>query len=170
MRLAFRIVLVTLAVIGVSVGGLYAYDKSTRFWSWRSLSKGELVEEAVAYTEFYRVRDVGICVYVLDCSSGRARLHRVADLDGWDLDRTLELIWERRFSDFCPGRTANIGLHLVSLSEGNQTLQSYNETARWSFGLDRFVSRQSRFQSGSFSEEPWERCAEPFFIATVPGG
>ncbi len=159
------------AIVALVLGGMvlgFVWDVGASFWSWRTLTKSTIQEEAVAYTQLYRIENVGICVYELDCSSGRAGLRRVSDFYGWDLQASLDRTWQRRFSDVCPGRTANLGLHLVPLDSSQPTgLRRGTELARWNFGTDRFLARSGNFSGGAFSELPYQACSSAAFIATV---
>ncbi|MEN8197900.1 MAG: hypothetical protein ABFS30_15530, partial [Pseudomonadota bacterium] len=61
------------------------------------------------------------------------------DLEAWDIEKTKDIVWRRRFSGFCPGRTANFGLHVIPVNEQDDPPVQSNETARWSFYHDRFL-------------------------------
>ena len=50
------------------------------------------------------------CLYTLTCASGEARLEIQIELTPEELYFIKQQIWRRRFEDYCPGPTANIGL------------------------------------------------------------
>jgi hypothetical protein len=167
-RFDMRIFLIIVGVIAALVLAVFAHDRISRYLSWRSLDGDKLVAEARAYTERYEIENVGMCLYVLDCSSGRARLQQVTDPGNWDFDVTRELIWERRFSDVCQAQTANIAVVLTSTVEENDTLKRWNNSGYWNFALDRFHSRSGNFHGGAISNESSIKACEPDdFILTV---
>lgn len=160
MRRRFRRwVWISLAVL-FPILALSSYDSLARYLSWKTMSKAELIEEAEAYLQNYTSGGQA-CLYAVDCQSGRAILVLVRDIETWDIEETKDLIWRRRFSDFCPGRTANFGLHVITTPESEQItpLVESNRSARWSFYNDRFLPRYGRFQGGAFSEGSWEPCS-----------
>jgi hypothetical protein len=140
-------------------------ETAQRFVSIQTLSKEELVREARAHIDDRAGGHQMACLYAVSCEGNRARLAVVSDLASWDLEATREDIWRRRFDGrYCPGRTANFGLHLSPAPGADE--QTYGTShARWSFARDRFIPIGGRFQSGSFSEEPWERCTPENAIA-----
>ncbi len=140
------------------------YGLPSRYLSWKTLSKAELVEEADVYLKNY-TNGGQACLYAVDCESGRAGMVLVKDFEAWDIEKTKDIVWRRRFSDFCPGRTANFGLHVIPASEQGQPEPPSNQTARWSFYHDRFLPRYGRFQGGSFSEVDWEKCSKSYAVA-----
>ena len=137
-------------------------DALTRYWNFSTLTKQELIAGVSNYARD-RVIPPGytgpICLYEVDCTGDRARLRLVENIDTWDFEAAKTRIWNRRFSDVCPGRTANFGLHLAGWGESDPLA-----LARWSFFNDRFIPQRSRFQSGAFSEEPWQRCPPEFAV------
>lgn len=145
---------------------VFAVDHYGRYDSWRTLDAATVQAEAINYVERYDINNVGVCVYAVTCEADRAILSPIPDLNAHDFYQTQELIRARRFEGACTGRTANLGLHLVELEQNSTTLRSYQETGRWSFSNDRFIQRRSRFQSGYFSEEPWQRCTHDNFAFT----
>ena len=155
-------ILLLLAGLVPTLAILY-YGLPSRYISWKTLSKAELIEEADVYLKNY-TNGGQACLYAVDCQSGRAGLVLVKDFEGWDIEKTKDIVWRRRFSGFCPGRTANFGLHVIPESEQNRPLTPSNQTARWSFYHDRFLPRYGRFQGGSFSEADWEKCSEPYAL------
>lgn len=150
---------------------MFNFTPLSRYASWKMLSKAELVEEASLYLDKYAsdyldnsTEGMHVCLYAVDCQSGRAGLVLVKDLETWDIEKTKDIVWRRRFSDFCPGRTANFGLHAVPVNKQDEPLPGRIQTARWSFYADRFLPRFGVFQSGSFSEIDWEKCSEPYAL------
>ncbi|HBH89034.1 hypothetical protein [Ponticaulis sp.] len=141
---------------------LWGTGYSSRALNWWSLSKSEIIDGARAYRDRYdnpvepRLSNAYACLYAVSCDGERARLVPVTDPENWDFEATRSTIWNRRFSDVCPGRTANFGLHWIDASGAD--IPDHLENAYWSFHNDRFVMRLGRFNSGSFSEEPWQRC------------
>lgn len=139
-------------------------ETAQRFISFQTLSKHKLLEEARIYIDDRAGGEQMACLYAVSCEGGRARLSAVSNLAEWDLEATQEEIWSRRFSDYCPGRTANLALHLIPMEGAEEQMRALSH-ARWSFMHDRFIPISGRFQSGSFSEEPWERCTPENAIA-----
>ncbi|MDQ3126150.1 MAG: hypothetical protein M3Q74_11185 [Pseudomonadota bacterium] len=141
--------------------GLFVFagplDIAARLLNYLTLTEAEIVKDAQAYLDERADLGQAACLYVVTCDGGEARLTLVPDLTDDILEQVREDVWHRRTSGFCPGRTTNIGLELVP-KDGGEPLGSSQGLARWSFFNDRFVSRSSRSQSGSFSEEPWEPC------------
>jgi hypothetical protein len=118
----------------------------------------------VAAAQWYvRERAPGqkVCLYVATCKKGRARLVLVKDVEAWDIEATRQLAWDRRFSDACPGYTANLALEVAA---GGPEPQQGTERAVWSFHLDRFRPWQTHDLS-AFSEKPTEPCAAEYAIA-----
>jgi hypothetical protein len=133
-------------------------DTATRYYDFSTLSKAEIIDQAHKYILDRAGGKQMACVYVVRCDNNRARLEMVTDLNAWDLEATKATIFHRRLNgDYCSGRTTNIALHLVPL-EGREPQIEAAAHARWSFFNDRFVPQLGRFQSGSFSDQPWERC------------
>ena len=143
---------VTLAVMYFAFG-----DWPRRYENFNALTVDRVVEDAKRYAQQHS--DAGMaCIYAVECTSGRARLRLIEDVGTWDIHETKELVWRRRFEDFCQGRTTNIGLEILMSADGEW--RSSTGLARWSFYYDRFLPQLSRFQSGSFSAEAdWERCS-----------
>jgi len=151
------------------------WDKATRYISWSTLTKAEIVKDTKSYVRNYIRAEGDVCLYVVDCGQGEARLKLIKDFSTWDLKTDKDIIWQRRFSDVCEGRTTNIGLvfipnePLTSLDGFPPILNTATSHARWSFYLDRFVPRLGRFQSGSFSQKyPFELCThEKAFVSVT---
>lgn len=154
-----RWIWISLAIL-FPILALSSYDPLARYLSWKTMSKAELIEEAEAYLQNYTYGGQA-CLYAVDCQSGRAVLVLVKDIEAWDIEETKDLVWRRRFSEFCPGQTANFGLHVITTPESEQItpMVESNRWARWSFYNDRFLPRYGRFQGGAFSEGGWEPCS-----------
>ena len=128
------------------------------------LTKERLVREAGVYI---RERTRGgqlACLYVVRCDSGAARLELVVDISTWDFDDTKRTIWNRRFSSACQGRTTNFALHLIPMLGQEPEIDAVAH-ASWSFFNDRFIPIRNRFQSGSFTDQPWEPCTKEKAVA-----
>ncbi|MAL10136.1 MAG: hypothetical protein CMF74_10790 [Maricaulis sp.] len=170
---AFRVVFwsfgAVVVVLSVLAAALAIWVSAARFLSWRTLSAEMVRERAEVYVERYLIDDVGVCIYVVRCDSGRARLEPV-DVDEVDFDALRDRIWGRRFRNECPGQTANLGLHLVALNEVENEILSNQANARWAFATDRFGPRWTRFGGGAFSEEPWLRCTPEHYAFIRRGG
>ena len=132
-------------------------DNAITYVHFRTLTKAKLEHGARSYIRDGLDRHQMACLYVVACDGETARLELVQDPDAWDLKAAKQTIWRRRFQDFCPGRTTNIGLRLIPMEDARPLPES-NALARWSFFNDRFIPRQSRFQTGAFSDAPWEDC------------
>ncbi|MGE0530536.1 MAG: hypothetical protein AB7G40_02365 [Hyphomonadaceae bacterium] len=146
---------IVLAIVFVFFGPL---DASLRYYRFSTLSKDEVVIQAERYIQDRAGGHQMACVYAVRCDSNRARLEMVRDLAAWDFQETKATIWQRRFdSSFCAGRTTNLALHLVPM-DGYEAQNDVLSHARWDFFLDRFIPRRGRFQSGAFTDQPWERC------------
>ena len=159
-----RWIWISLAVL-FPILAIPTYEFLARYLSWKTMSKAELIEEADVYLQNYT--DGGqACLYAVDCQSGRAVLVLVKDVEAWDIEETKDLVWRRRFSDFCPGQTANFGLHVITTPASDQitSLVESNRWARWSFYNDRFLPSYGRFQGGAFSEGQIDRCTEPYAV------
>lgn len=144
-----------------------ALEYPIRLLQWQTLSKTEVVKGAEVFRRRYDLsarylENAYVCLYVVSCESGRARLSPVTDIESWDFAATKATIWRRKFSDYCPGRTANFGLHWVDRSGAE--IPGFLETAYWSMSNDRFLMRHGRFNTGAFSEEPWQRCTPDIAI------
>jgi hypothetical protein len=106
---------------------------------------------------------VAVCIYAVSCQSGRARLEPV-NIEHADFDALRDRIWGRRFRAQCPGRTANLGLHLVPLEDPEDDITAQrpipygSSTAYWSFAGNVFLPRMTRWSGGAFSEGPWRPC------------
>ena len=127
-----------------------------KYLNWSSLTADEVVQDAARYAE-EKFGGGSACIYEVRCKTGRAQLYVVEDIDTWDIEATKDIAWKRRFSDQCPGRTANIGLHVLPSSDGPWTDSTM--LAFWLFETDRFIPTMSRFYGGAFSEGNWQRCS-----------
>ncbi|MCZ4297113.1 hypothetical protein [Henriciella marina] len=153
-----KAILWTVIIIVASISIVFAIDYAGRYRSWQSLSGAKLSREISRYIDRYDVPAAHACLYAVDCSTGRARLALLGTLDDDTISEAKSRVWDRRFNPgFCDGRTTNFGLQLLG-KDNAEPLADFNAHARWSFANDRFIQRWSRFQSGAFSEEPWERC------------
>jgi hypothetical protein len=132
-------------------------DYAQRYLHFSALSKERLIQEAKVYIRDRAGGDQMACLYVVECDGENARLELVSDISGWDFQAAKDRIWRRRFSNYCPGRTTNFGLHLIPRA-GHMPEMDDTSHARWSFFNDRFIPQASNFQSGSFSDQPWEQC------------
>jgi hypothetical protein len=149
-----RFALVTaLAIAFVFFGSL---EYPLKYLHFSALSKERLIHEAKAYIRDVAGGDQMACPYVVECDGEHARLELVSDIVGWDLQAAKDRIWRRRFSDYCPGRTTNFGLHLIP--RAGRTEIERRSHARWSFFDDGFRAQWSRFEGGSFTDQPWEQC------------
>ena len=131
--------------------------KFLNFWT---LSKERLIDGAKAYIRVVAGDDQMACLYVVACDGEHARLELVSDIAGWNLQAAKDRIWRRRFSNYCPGRTTNFGLHLIPQAgpAGRQEIDR-RAHARWSFLDDGFIAQWSKFGGGgSFTDQPWEQC------------
>lgn len=148
----------TVVIFGLLVVGTLVWLSNwpTRYLNFRSLTAGEVARDAARYIE-EKFGGGSACIYEVRCDTGRAQLYVVEDLASWDIETTKEVIWNRRFSDECPGRTANIGLHV--LPDGDREWSDSTTLAIWTFGGNRFIPRMSRFSGGAFSEGDWQRCS-----------
>lgn len=152
----FRI-LVSVGSLTIAAELFGPLDYALKYYHFKTLTKERLVHEAQAYIDERAGGGQMACVYFVSCDGERARLEMVEDADLWDFLDAKGEIWRRRFNDYCPGRTTNIALHLIPL-EGQETRIDAVSHARWSFVNDRFIPRHGRFQNGSFTDQPWERC------------
>ena len=143
-------------------------DSAVRLYNFSALTHDELVREARVYVDQRADGRQAACLYVVRCDGGRARLGLVPALTAPELEAAKGDIWHRRTSGFCPGRTTNIGLQLIPETAGKPQIESIS-LARWSFFNDRFIPRSGRFQSGSFSDEPWEPCTLERALIRSPG-
>lgn len=143
---------------------IFALDRYTRYASWKNLSSQTVKNETQWYLE-NRTFEPGsvkaICIYVVECSAGVARLQLTENLTNLDFDKLRQTIWDRRFKRSCTGQTANLGLHIVRDNVSDAQSFWYSDRAIWSFNNNRFIPIHGRFAGGSFSEEPWERCSLP---------
>lgn len=139
----------------------------TRYISWRTLSKEELVTEATVYV---RTRTSGkdACIYYTTCRDGRAGLKLVTSLDQFDLEATKQLAWDRKFKNACPGRTAHFALELLPDPLAAQQTSGFSGKAVWSFYNDRFIPILGRFHGPyAFSETPYKNCTAEFVISRL---
>lgn len=142
-------------------------DSTVRLYNFSALTHDKLVREARVYVDQRADGQQAACLYVVRCDEGRARLELVPALTAPELAAVKGDIWHRRTSGFCPGRTTNIGLQLIPETTGEPQIESIS-LARWSFFNDRFIPRSGRFQSGSFSDEPWEPCTRERALIRSP--
>lgn len=161
-RLGQRIGLGCLAVLLLFVGSCTAYDYGARYASWAGLDKARVLAAAGDY-----VRDHApgqkVCLYRVACDERRARLVLVRDAAALDVEAVLQIAWDRRFRDTCPGYTANLGL---AMAEGGPPEREEVREAAWSFYADRFVPTvRSNGAPLSFSEQPAEPCTPEYAIA-----
>lgn len=149
----------TIITVATVILMLAAADLIPRFLSWRSLSAETVEQKTQLYLDtrtFSPEKVIAVCVYAVECSSGRAILKKMQQPERFDFQELRQTIWSRRFEKTCPGRTANLGLHIVRSSQ--DSIYNSSDHAIWSFYNDRFIPRLGRFSGGSFSEEPWDRC------------
>ena len=128
----------------------------TKYLNWWSLTGDDVARDAARYIED-RFGGGSACIYEVRCDTGRAQLYIVEDLNSWDIEATKDVIWNRRFSDECPGRTANIGLHV--LPDRDLAWSEGRTLAIWTFGSNRFIPTRSRYSGGAFSEGEWQHCS-----------
>lgn len=155
-RFPFRSVVAVLALL-IAIVFFGPLDLSLRYISFLSLTKEKLVSEAEAYIDDRAGGNQMACVYVVKCDERYARLDLVRDIRDLDLKSVKRDIWDRRTRDICRGRTTNIALHLIP-KPGHEEQIDALARSRWSFINDRFIPLHGRFQSGSFTDQPWERC------------
>jgi hypothetical protein len=132
-------------------------DYALKYLHFSALTKERLMQETHTYIRDRAGGDQMACLYVVQCDGDRARLELVQEIDSWDFDAAKNRIWRRRFSNYCTGRTTNLALHLIP-HEGHEPQIDALAHARWSFFNDRFIPLRGRFQSGAFTDQPWERC------------
>lgn len=131
-----------------------------KYLNFSALSKETLIRETEAYIRGVAGGDQMACLYVVACDGEHARLELVSDIAGWDLQAAKDRIWRRRFSNYCPGRTTNFGLHLIPRAgpAGRNEIDR-SAHARWSFLGDGFIAQWTKFDGGgSFTDQPWEQC------------
>lgn len=165
---------IALAIAFVFFGPL---ENALKYLHFSTLSKERLIREAKVYIrDRVLVRcanaaqpnqcrasspadgDQMACLYVVACDGEHAHLELVSDIVGWDFRAAKDKIWRRRFSNYCPGRTTNFGLHLIPRA-GYERLSEAESHAIWSFVDDRFIPQWNRFEGASFSQDrPWEQC------------
>ncbi len=143
-------------------------DTAARLYNFSALTNEKVVREARDYVDQRADGQQAACLYVVRCDGDKARLALVPALTASALKEAKGDIWQRRTSGFCPGRTTNIGLQLIPEIGGEPQIESI-ALARWSFFNDRFIPRSGRFQSGSFSDEPWEPCTLERALIRSPG-
>jgi len=149
-----------LGILFVFAGPL---DGLVRYSNFKSLTKEKLVAGVEEYLRYRVGGGQQACLYVVNCDGDLARLELVKDVETWDFEAAKKTIWNRRFSSFCPGRTANFGIHVIPIADEQPEFDAIAQ-ARWVFFNDRFIPRLSRFQSGSFSDQPWEQCTAQFAL------
>ncbi len=161
-RFRFRIWHAIVGLLVLAVGSCQAYDYGSRYSSWAGLSKPELVDSARWYVR-ERAPGQKVCLYVVTCDKGRARLALVKDIEALDIEPARQLAWDRRFKNHCPGQTANFAL---AVAEGGPEITWGSQRAVWSFYLDRFTPRMGRFHGPyAFSERDAEPCTAQHAIA-----
>lgn len=141
------VVAITLGIGLTLTGGYWTADSYPRYSSWRDLSLPTLKSSALAY-----YNGAAVCLYVVDCASGVARLRLVRNDAALDLEALKATIWRRRFERYCEGRTENI---VIDTPRGGQ---GSNNDARWSFFNNRFITNHGHFQGSSASVYPFESC------------
>jgi hypothetical protein len=137
-------------------------EYAVRYLNFSTLAKERLIRETKVYIREIARSDQMACLYIVQCDGERARLELVSDVAGWDFQVAKDRIWRRRFSNYCPGRTTNFGLHLIPRAgpAGHQELDRISH-ARWSFLLDQFLAEWTHFQGGgSFTDQPWSSTPE----------
>ena len=153
---SFRSFLAALALL-IAIVFFGPLDLSLRYLSFFSLTKEKLVSEAEAYIDDRAGGNQMACLYVVKCDNSYARLDLVRDMGDLDLQSVKRDVWDRRTRDVCRGRTTNIALHLIPKPGHEEQIDSLARS-RWSFINDRFIPLSGRFQSGSFTDQDWERC------------
>ena len=138
-------------------------DWAQRYLSLRHLSKNELVDSANWYVE-NRAPGNDACLYAVQCTGGRASLRLIRSLDGWDIEATKQITWDRKFRGVCSGRTANFALEMATDNPQSDRTYEGRRRAVWSFGIDRFVPVETRFQGWAFSESEAEPCLAAYAI------
>ncbi len=133
-------------------------DWAQSYLSWRNLTKDELVRAANDYVDD-RAPGNAACLYSVVCKDNRAGLALIRSVDDWDITAARQLAWDRKFSNTCPGQTANFAVKLaVDQPRYKETLDSLKYGV-WSFNNDRFVSSWSRTSPlSAFSEFPTDEC------------
>ena len=135
--LAFTSVLIAVLIL------LGPVDWAKSYLSWRNLTKEELVHAANEYAE-KRALGNSACLYAVVCKQERAGLELIKSVDDWDIDAARQLAWDRKFSNSCPGRTANFAVKLA-VDEPLYEITSDNlKYGVWSFYNDRFIPSWSR--------------------------
>ena len=133
-------------------------DDVLKYLHFSALSKERLIRQTEVYIRDRTRGDQMACLYVVECDGEHARLGLVSDIVGWDFQAAKDRIWRRWwFSNYCPGRTTNFGFHLIPRAGHEPEIDAISH-ARWSFFNNRFIPERGRFQSGSFSDQPWEQC------------
>ena len=112
-----RIVLWVAAVFFV-IGGLAASNPLNRYLLWRNLSVDKLDRMIDSHLHERHEGVEYACLYTVTCASGRARLELRTSLSDTELDDIREAIWRRKFEDYCPGRTTNLGLEFLTPDAG----------------------------------------------------
>jgi hypothetical protein len=153
---------VLVAALAIAFVFFEPVDYALKYLHFSALSKERLIHQAKAYIRDRAGGDQVACLYVVECDGEHARLELVSDIISWDFRAAKDRIWRRRFSNYCPGRTTNFGLNIIPRAGiSHAPWSSFNPAiahARWSFVNDRFIPERGRFQSGSFSDQPWESC------------
>lgn len=157
-----------LILVGLVLAFCGPLDSVVRLYNFSTLTQDKLVREARVYVDQRADGRQAACLYVVRCDGGRARLGLFPALTATELEAAKGDILHRRTSGFCSGRTTNIGLKLIPEATGEPQIESIS-LSRWSFFNDRFIPRSGRFQSGSFSDEPWEPCTLERALIRSPG-
>src|SRR5215472_3811725 len=147
------------AALAIALVFFEPVDYTLKYLHFSKLSKERLIHEAKVYIRDRAGGNQMACLYVVECDGEHARLELVSDIVGWDFQAAKDRIWRRRFSNYCPGRTTNFGLHLIPAGPAGRKELDRISHARWSFLLDQFLPEWTRFQGGgSFTDQPWEQC------------
>ena len=131
--------------------GYLLLDYFPRYISWNLLTSKEIKEKAEDYS-----RNLPVCLYVVECSSGVPKLKLVADIQKLDMTELKILILKRRIFNYCEGATENIVLDYPENVKNSHVI----DDARWSFYNDRFITNHGRFQGSYVSQYPWVQCTE----------
>lgn len=152
----WRLVLFWLAALA-----LYFLTPLARYVSWLTLDVPSLNGHIDKHMREVH-RDVPFaCLYTVTCKSGGAAMEIQVELTPEELITAKREIWRRRFEDYCPGRTANIGLE-----HGGD---KYPAQDKWAFGHG-FGGATGFGQGGSFSAEPWTPCTRELAYWTREDG
>lgn len=165
-KLPIRAVL-TVAALAFALAFFGPLEIVRKYLNFSALNEQKLIVEAENYIDERAGGNQMACLYVVSCDEEQARLELVQDIRTLDFTSVKRGIWDRRTSSFCPGRTANIALHLIP-KEGEAERIESTALSRWSFFNDRFIPIRGRFQSGAFTDQSWERCTPQSAIIRNP--